>query len=132
MTKYLTPPPRYFDTSIKITSVDFLMHKKSAIFQTDVYKSSNSSNRFVTGACGRTRTDTVSLPLDFESNASTNSTTQAWKYYIIQDINCHHKISVSSILSSSTYFELYKSTFLTFSFISKSISGSWSLEDNPK
>ena len=29
------------------------------------------------GACGRTRTDTLSLTLDFESSASTNSATQA-------------------------------------------------------
>ena len=46
-------------------------------FQIDSYIKvpTKSSNRFVTGACGRTRTDTVLLPLDFESNASTDFTT---------------------------------------------------------
>ncbi len=35
------------------------------------------------GAAGRGRTDTVSLPLDFESSASANSTTAAFNVIII-------------------------------------------------
>ena len=40
---------------------------------------------FVFGAGGRGRTDTVSLPLDFESSTSANSITPAYHkwYYII-------------------------------------------------
>lgn len=36
------------------------------------------------GARGRTRTGTVSLPVDFESTASTNFTTRALPVYYIQ------------------------------------------------
>ena len=46
------------------------------------------------GACGRTRTDTILLSLDFESNASTNFTTQAIKLII-----AHFKIKINTFMN---------------------------------
>ena len=46
------------------------------------------------GAAGRSRTDTVSLPPDFESGASANFTTAAHTAYILY----HKKLRLTSVL----------------------------------
>ncbi len=57
-----------------------------------------SKSVFFSGAAGRGRTDTVSLPQDFESSASANSTTAAYEIEYLKRIPY-------SPLSVNTFFE---------------------------
>ena len=77
----------YGNTQQAILNVPFLLYEvsfiyihiniKTTYFQVVLYLSRKVRVYYQPGASGRTRTDTILLPLDFESSASTNSATKA-------------------------------------------------------
>ena len=66
--------------------------------------------RYFFGAAGRGRTDTVSLPPDFESGASANSTTAAYSLIIIS----HFFLKVKKNIITAEYFSVFNIRYCYF------------------